>query len=75
MRAICAQSPIHIAPLLVKVWPQAARVFEFCPPIPFVTCAYVVTPIDMFLVTCRHGHTSLLIVGLKDMTLLRVLAY
>jgi len=36
--------------------------------------AYVVTPIDMLLVTRWHGHTSLLIVGLKVMTL-KVLAY
>ena len=74
MRASRAQSPICIAPLLVKVWPQAARILEFCPHSLCYerTC---VTPIDMLLVTCRRGHTSLLIVGLKDMTLLRVLAY
>ena len=46
----------------------------FCPPSLCYVHAYVVTPIDMLLVTRRRGHTSLLIVGLKVMTL-RVLAY
>jgi hypothetical protein len=39
-------------------------------PLCLSACTYMATPIDMyFLVTCQRGHTSLLIVGLKVVTI------